>query len=138
MADEKTQTIKKILIVEDETYIRDLYVQILLKEGYLVDSASDGEEAYVKISKKEYDLILLDIILPKIDGLQVLEKLKKESIKISAPVVLLTNLSQEVVVAKAVDYGVRGYMVKSDLTPQDIINEVRGYLNGEHVRTQLK
>lgn len=142
MADQKIQSAgwrtKKILVVEDEEYIRDLYVQILQKEGYLVDSASDGEEAYVKISKKEYDLILLDIILPKIDGLQVLEKLKKESKKISAPVVLLTNLSQEVVVAKAVDYGVRGYMVKSDLTPQDIINEVRGYLNGEHVRTQLK
>ena len=138
MADQKIQSTKKILVVEDEEYIRDLYVQILRKEGYLVDSASDGEEAYMKMSKKEYDLILLDIILPKIDGLQVLEKLKKESKTISAPVVLLTNLSQEVVVAKAVDYGVRGYMVKSDLTPSDILTEVRGYLNGERVRTQLK
>ena len=138
MADQKTQSTKKILVVEDEEYIRDLYVQILQKEGYLVDSASDGEEAFMKMSKKEYDLILLDIILPKIDGLQVLEKLKKESKKITAPVVLLTNLSQEVVVAKAMNYGVRGYMVKSDLTPSDILTEVRGYLNGEHVRTQLK
>ena len=138
MADQKTQSTKKILVVEDEEYIRDLYVQILQKEGYLVDSASDGEEAFMKMSKKEYDLILLDIILPKIDGLQVLEKLKKESIKITAPVVLLTNLSQEVVVAKAMNYGVRGYMVKSDLTPSDILTEVRGYLNGERVRTQLK
>ena len=138
MADQKTQSTKKILVVEDEEYIRDLYVQILQKEGYLVDAATDGEEAYMKISKKEYDLILLDIILPKIDGLQVLEKLRKEAKKISAPVVLLTNLSQEGVVAKAMDYGVRGYMVKSDLTPSDILTEVRGYLNGEHVRTQLK
>ena len=138
MADQKTQSTKKILVVEDEEYIRDLYVQILQKEGYLVDAATDGEEAYMKISKKEYDLILLDIILPKIDGLQVLEKLRKEAKKISAPVVLLTNLSQEVVVAKAMDYGVRGYMVKSDLTPSDILTEVRGYLNGEYVRTQLK
>ena len=138
MADQKTQSTKKILVVEDEEYIRDLYVQILQKEGYLVDAATDGEEAYMKISKKEYDLILLDIILPKIDGLQVLEKLRKEAKKISAPVVLLTNLSQEVVVAKAMDYGVRGYMVKSDLTPSDILTEVRGYLNGEPVRTQLK
>ena len=137
MADQKIQSTKKILVVEDEEYIRDLYVQILQKEGYLVDSASDGEEAFMKMSKKEYDLILLDIILPKIDGLQVLEKLKKESKKITAPVVLLTNLSQEVVVAKAMNYGVRGYMVKSDLTPSDILTEVRGYLNGEHVRTQL-
>ena len=78
MADQKIQSTKKILVVEDEEYIRDLYVQILQKEGYLVDSASDGEEAFMKMSKKEYDLILLDIILPKIDGLQVLEKLKKE------------------------------------------------------------
>ena len=138
MADQKTQSTKKILVVEDEEYIRDLYVQILQKEGYLVDAATDGEEAYMKISKKEYDLILLDIILPKIDGLQVLEKLRKEAKKISAPVVLLTNLSQEVVVAKAMDYGVRGYMVKSDLTPSDILTEVRGYLNSEPVRTQLK
>src|SRR3990167_10079542 len=119
MTDQKIKATKKILVVEDEEYIRDLYVQLLQKEGYLVESAVDGEEAYMKMSKKDYDLILLDIILPKIDGLQILEKFKKEKKELSSPVVLLTNLSQEVVVAKAVDYGVRGYMVKSDLTPYD-------------------
>ncbi|OGK35938.1 hypothetical protein A3A93_05820 [Candidatus Roizmanbacteria bacterium RIFCSPLOWO2_01_FULL_38_12] len=138
MTDQKIKAAKKILVVEDEEYIRDLYVQLLQKEGYLVESAVDGEEAYMKMSKKDYDLILLDIILPKIDGLQILEKFKKEKKELSSPVVLLTNLSQEVVVAKAVDYGVRGYMVKSDLTPYDILREVDGYLNGKHVNTQLK
>lgn len=120
---------KKILIVEDEDYLRELYVQILGDEGYLVEAASDGEVAYEKLSTTTYDLVLLDIILPKMDGIQLLEKLKKES-KEAGPIVLLTNLGQDLIIAKAMDYEVRGYMVKSDYTPEEIVKEVKGYLDG--------
>ncbi|PIZ66495.1 hypothetical protein CO051_04065 [Candidatus Roizmanbacteria bacterium CG_4_9_14_0_2_um_filter_39_13] len=130
--------VKKIIVVEDEEYLRDLYIQILQEEGFSVDSAEDGEIGFDKLSKNTYDLVLLDVILPKMDGLQILEKLSKLS-KISFnKIVLLTNLGQDLVVAKAVDYGVRGYMIKSDYTPEEIINEVKGYLGNEEVKSALK
>ncbi len=130
-------TPKYILVVEDETYLRDLYVQILEKEGYIVDKAADGEEAYLKLEKKQYDLILLDIILPKMDGLQVLEKLKNESKAVTGSIVLLTNLSQELVISKAVGLGVRGYIVKSDMTPEQIVQEVKEYLENKQGKNPL-
>ncbi|MDP4011751.1 MAG: response regulator [Candidatus Roizmanbacteria bacterium] len=130
--------VKKIIVVEDEEYLRDLYIQILQEEGFSVDSAEDGEIGFDKLSKNTYDLVLLDVILPKMDGLQILEKLSKLG-KISFnKIVLLTNLGQDLVVAKAVDYGVRGYMIKSDYTPEEIINEVKGYLGNEEVKSALK
>lgn len=119
---------QKILIVEDEADLRNLYVQILQKAGYEVDQAIDGEEGYMKLSKKSYDLILLDIILPKIDGLQMLDKLKADSKPVAGKVILLTNLSQDLVISKAVDYGISGYMVKSDMTPDQIVKEVKNVL----------
>lgn len=128
---------KKILIIEDEVTLRELYVQILIKEGYSVESASNGDEGYKLLSEKSYDLVLLDIILPKMDGLQILEKFKQEGKQISGAVVLLTNLSQDLVLSKAKEFGVRGYMVKSDLTPAEILTEVKGYLENKEVKTAI-
>ncbi len=132
------QIAKKIIIVEDEQYLRELYIQILKQEGYDVDSAEDGEQGFEKLSKNQYDLVLLDVILPKMDGLQILEKLSKISERKFANTVLLTNLGQDLVVAKALDYGVRGYMIKSDYTPEEMINEVKGYLDNGEVKSALK
>ncbi len=123
--------------MEDEEYLRDLYVQILTQDGYEVEQAVDGDEALKKLCNEEYDLILLDIILPKVDGLQVLEKCKKDAKSIHGKVVLLTNLSQDLVISKAIDYGVRGYMVKSDLTPPEILAEVKSYLETGKGKTSL-
>jgi len=128
---------KSIIVIEDEKELRELYVQILQQQGYDVDSAVDGEEGYSKLSKKAYDLILLDIILPKMDGLHILEKFKQESKPIASSVVLLTNLSQDLVISKAVDHGVRGYIVKSDMTPPQIVEEVKGYLENKDVKTKI-
>lgn len=129
---------KKILIIEDEETLRDLYVQILTKEGYAVDSAQDGDEGYKLLIKNSYDLVLLDIILPKMDGLQILEKFKQEGKGVAGSVVLLTNLSQDLVLTKAKEFGVRGYMVKSDLTPAEILAEVKGYIENKEVKTAIK
>ncbi len=129
---------KKVLIIEDEDTLRELYVQILTKDGYAVDSAQDGDEGYKLLSKNSYDLVLLDIILPKMDGLQILEKFKQEGKEIAGGVVLLTNLSQDLVLAKARELGVRGYMVKSDLTPPEILTEVKGYIENKEVKTSIK
>ena len=126
---------KTIIVVEDEVDLRNLYVQILEKEGYAVDQAADGEEAYTKISNKQYDLVLLDIILPKIDGLQVLDKLKSNSKPLPHKIVLLTNLSQELIISKAMGYGIAGYIVKSDVTPDQIVKEIKDYLESNSKKT---
>ena len=132
------QIAKKIIVVEDEQYLRELYIQILQQEGYSVDSAEDGDIAFEKLSKNQYDLVLLDVILPKMDGLQILEKLSKMGDRKFDNTVLLTNLGQDLVVAKALDYGVRGYMIKSDYTPEEMINEVKGYLENSAVKSALQ
>jgi DNA-binding response OmpR family regulator len=121
---------KKLLIVEDDQYLRELYIDILEDEGYDVDHAADGEEAYEKIHSGGYDLVLLDIMLPKMDGLKILEKIKNEtpSVTPNKAIVILSNLGQETAVADAVARGAVGYMIKSDFTPDQVIAKVREFL----------
>lgn len=121
---------KTILVVEDEQNLQDLYAQYLRGEGYTVDVAGDGNTAYEKMKSATYSLVLLDIMLPEMDGLQVLEKLKKDGAfdPSTQSVVLLTNLGQDTLVAKALTLGIRGYLVKSDYSPDQLLTEIKGYL----------
>ncbi len=121
---------KKILIVEDDQYIRELYVEILEEEGFYVEHASDGEDGYQKIFHGGYDLVLLDIMLPKMDGLAILDKIKNETppMNHNRAVIVLSNLGQETTIAKAMKLGAQGYMIKSDFTPAQVINKVKEYL----------
>lgn len=122
---------KKILIVEDEKDLRDLYIDILQREGYDVTGASDGEEGYMLMHKGGYDLVLLDIMMPKMDGFEILEKLKNTPPqKPNRAIVILTNLVQDMNMPQIVRYGVRDYIVKSDNTPDQIIKKVKDALYG--------
>ncbi len=124
-------TPKKILIVEDELFIRELYVSVLQEGGYNIDQAADGEEAFNAMHKGGYDLVLLDIRLPKMDGISVLEKLQTEvPLLPNKAVVLLTNLDQELTIAKGVSMGVRGYLIKSQINPGQLKKEVETFLSG--------
>ena len=120
----------KILIVEDEQYMRDLYIELLKEEGYEVEAAEDGEKEYEMISNNAYDLVLLDLVMPKMSGIAVITKLKDENKPITGfpKIVILTNLGQDSVIAHAVTLGVRGYIIKSDVTPDKILKEVKDYL----------
>lgn len=119
---------KKILIVEDEEYLRDLYVQILQDEGYSVDIARDGQEGYEKMRANGFDLVLLDVMLPKIDGLTILERLHNEHKQTNKKVILMTNLGQDSIIARALALGVQGYLVKSDYTPDQLLQEITSNL----------
>jgi len=118
---------KKILIVEDDQYLRELYVEILEEEGFYVEHAQDGETGYQKIFHGGYDLVLLDIMLPKMDGLSILDKIKNETppMNPNRSIIVLSNLGQETTVAKALTLGANGYMIKSDYTPAQVINKVK-------------
>lgn len=118
----------KILIVEDDDFLREVYVETLTDEGYIIESAIDGEEGMQKIKQGGYDLVLLDIVMPKIDGLSVIKKINSEGVKPNnKKVIFLTNLDKDEEIKEALALG-DGYLIKSQLTPGDLIREVKLYL----------
>src|SRR3990167_5045944 len=119
----------KILIVEDDRFLRELYQELLTDEGFVVEVAEDGEEGLTKMSEGGYDLVLLDILLPKRDGLDILRELKKSApAQPNGPVVLLTNLGQDSIVKEGFQLGAQSYLIKSALTPDQVLHEVRTIL----------
>jgi len=120
---------KRILVVEDDELLRNLYVETLRCEQYDVEVAIDGDEALGKMKNGGYDLVLLDIILPKQSGLDVMNQLKKDPpVKVNKVVLFLTNLDKSEERKEALTLG-HGYLIKSQITPGDLINEVKVYLN---------
>lgn len=115
---------QKILIIEDDRALQSALVEALAQEGYETASAFDGEEGIQKSEMEKPDLILLDLILPKKDGYEVLAELKKGS-SANTPVLILTNLEEIDNVQKALDLGAKTFMVKSDFSLKDIIGKIR-------------
>lgn len=121
------QIMAKILIVEDDEFIRDIYLETLKSKGYAVDIALDGKEAYDKIKSSAYDLILLDIILPKITGLELVKKLNTEGINLKSSVIFTTNSDEEKDLDEAITLGA-GYIIKSNLTPDQFTKRIDEFL----------
>ncbi len=120
---------KRILIVEDDQLLREFYQELLQEEGYFVDVAADGDTALKKIQQNEFNLVMLDIMLPKKDGLQILRDLKITPPKTRGVAILvLTNLGQDAVIRNAFELGAKGYLIKSALNPDQVLAEVRNYL----------
>lgn len=123
----------KILIVEDDKFLRDLIIRKLKSEGYEVIFAVDGEEALKKIKEEKPNLILLDLILPGIDGFEILKQVKSDSsekIK-DIPVIILSNLGQRDDVEKGINLGAVDFLIKAHFTPAEIVDKVRQVLKGE-------
>ncbi len=121
---------ERILVVEDDQFLRELYDELLREEGYAVDLAADGQEGLDKASAGGYNLVLLDIMLPKVDGLEVLRQLKVSPPKQpNGPVVLLTNLGQDSIIKEGFSLGASGYLIKSAMNPDQVLNEVKVFLN---------
>ncbi|MCR4263397.1 MAG: response regulator [Candidatus Roizmanbacteria bacterium] len=120
---------KRILVVEDEEFLRDLYVRILKGERYTVDQAKDGAEAFTALQEGGYDLVLLDIMLPILNGLDVLKKLSKVAPKKeNKSILILTNLDEDIAVAEGISYGVKGYLLKNTTSTADLRQVVRKYV----------
>ncbi|MCL4387173.1 MAG: response regulator [Patescibacteria group bacterium] len=121
---------QRILVVEDDQFLRELYEELLTDEGYEVEVAADGDEGLTKASTGGYQLVLLDIMLPKRDGLEILRQLKDNPPKEqNGPVVLLTNLGQDAIIKEGFDLGAVGYLIKSAMTPDQVLHEVGTFLN---------
>lgn len=118
----------KILIVEDNQYLRDLYKEVLEGEGYTVHVAVDGEEGATLAQKGGYSLIYLDIMMPKLDGLGFLKKIKETPADVkNGAVVMLTNLGYDTVLDEAMRVGATAYLVKSEITPDTIVETAKKY-----------
>lgn len=113
----------KILIIEDEESLVDLLVAKLQKEGYEVEAALDGEKGFKKIASFEPNLILLDIVMPKMDGYEVLEKMSEE--KISIPVIIISNSGQPVEIEKTTKLGAVDHLIKTEFSATDVLEKVK-------------
>lgn len=123
---------KKILVIEDDIFLREIYTEILSKQGYVVEAAEDGEKGLAKIKEGGWDLVLLDIIMPAMSGVDVMHKLHKDpnfqSTNFYKKLVFLTNLDNDQGIKDALKMS-DGYLIKSQLTPGDVVNEVKLYLD---------
>jgi len=120
----------KILIVEDDPLISRLYQKIFTFEKYEVELAADGEEGLVKARNYKPTVILLDVMMPKLNGLQVLERLKADTETKDTPVVMLTNLAGEKDAETALSKGAVKYIIKSEHEPKEVANMVKEILTG--------
>ncbi len=120
----------KILLVEDDVNLREIYAARLSAEGHSVVSASDGEEALAKAIKDKPELVLLDIMMPKISGFDVLDILRSTPATKNIRVVMLTALSQSDDRTRGEKLGVDRYLVKSQITLEDVVETIRDVLGG--------
>ncbi len=122
---------KKILIVEDETFIADLYSRQLTNEGFAVSVANDGVSGLKTLEGQPFDLLLLDIMLPGMNGLELLKEWKSKNPGKPLQVLLLTNLGQDAVIKEGFALGASGYLIKASYTPAQIVTEVKNALAGK-------
>jgi DNA-binding response OmpR family regulator len=121
---------KKVLLVEDDPFLSGMYQTKLKLEGFDVTVAMDGEEALSKLDQANYDIALLDIMMPKLNGFEVLKEIRKSSNpKLAAvPVIMLTNLGQKTDIEQGLLLGANDYIVKANFTPKEVMEKIRNLI----------
>ena len=120
----------RILIIEDDPLMSRMYQKIFTFEGYEVDLADNGADGLEKVRSQKPNLILLDIMMPEMDGFAVLHELKKDPDTKDCEVIMLTNLSDNDAYRKAVQLGANGFLIKIETPPEKLIEEVEKHLHG--------
>jgi len=118
----------KVLIVDDDQFISDMYVLKFKEAGFEVEAASEGTAALEHVKKESPDLVLLDIVLPNMDGFDILKALAKEKLLASTKVVLLSNLGEKKDIEKGLALGAIDYIVKAHHTPSEVVTKVETIL----------
>ena len=124
--------IKSILVVEDDRFIGEMYVRSLKREGYDVDWVVDGHDGLVTVVNKQYDLMLLDIMLPEMRGIDILNALRgngEDKIP-NTKVIVLTNFDQDTESRMAMQHNVDAYLIKADITPHKLLDIIKQLDNG--------
>ena len=120
-----------VLVIEDERFISELYTRALEKAGYIVASVADGEEALKQAVNNHYDVILLDIMLPTMNGVDLLYKMKDEHVQpaMTSKIIITTNLDQKEETRAKIEKMADGYLIKAEITPKELVNYVGQVLN---------
>ena len=119
---------QKILIIEDDSFLQGLASRKLQSQGYEISIATDGEQGFKVLEKNMPDMILLDLLLPNIDGFEFLKRMRDNDKWKNIPVIVFSNLSEEKDMKKAMDLGVKEYMIKANFTLDELTNKVKGFL----------
>lgn len=119
---------RKILIIEDEELMVRMYSKLFAFEGYEISNATDVILGLQQAQDAPPDLIILDIMMPKMNGIEVLESLKKNPATRNIPVVMLTNLGNDETLKQSLQLGAVGYLVKSQITNETLVSEIKKYL----------
>ncbi|OGC70720.1 hypothetical protein A2415_03730 [candidate division WWE3 bacterium RIFOXYC1_FULL_39_7] len=122
---------KKILLVEDNVNLSDMYAEILRDEGYEVVTVDDGVEAEELIKNESWDLLLLDIMLPKLDGISILTDMVKENKINGRPVIIISNVNEQDLVQQCLNLGVKDFMVKAEISLDLLLKKISDYLSNE-------
>lgn len=120
---------KNILLIEDDPFLIDIYSTKLEADGFEIEVAKNGEEALTKLKEKKPDLVVLDIVLPRLDGWEVLAKIKEDPERKDLKVILLSNLGQKEEVEKGLALGAIRYLIKAHHTPTEVVEEIKKCLS---------
>ena len=120
---------KKILLVEDDPFISEMYSTKFEKQGYACEVAMTGKDGLAKAKESMPDVVLLDILIPEMDGFEVLSALKKDQATSAIPVMMLTNLGQKEDIEKGKALGAVSYIVKAHFTPQEVVDKVKSIIS---------
>ncbi|MDI6602657.1 MAG: response regulator [Patescibacteria group bacterium] len=129
---------KTILLIEDDPFLIDTYTLKLKEAGFSVEVATDGKQGLKKLAEKKFDLLILDIVLPQIDGWEILEKIKDLRFKIkeleNLKIMVLSNLGQKEEVEKGIRLGAAKYLIKAYYTPSEVVEEIKKILTNDDNR----
>src|SRR3989344_5986318 len=118
----------QILLVEDDPFLVDIYKTSLEEAGFKVEIATEGDEALRKLKEKRPDLLVLDIVLPQINGWEIIKEIKKEENLKDLKIIILSNLGQKTEVEKGLSLGATKYLIKAHYTPREVVEEVKKIL----------
>jgi len=119
---------KKILLVEDDPLIIDIYTTKLKESGFQTETASDGETALKKLKEENFDLLILDMVLPRLTGFELLKKIREDKGFKELKVLILSNLGQEADINLAKKLGVSKYLIKANFIPSEVVEEIKKIL----------
>ena len=114
----------KILLVDDDAFLRDMYATKFTEKGFVIDAAETAESALSKLHANQYDVVLLDMIMPGMSGVDLLKHIRSEKLGGTPTCIMLTNQSEENDRKSALEAGAAGYIVKAELIPSEVVTEV--------------
>lgn len=119
---------QKILLVDDDQFLLDMYSLKFKESGFDIDVAMSGQEALDKIKQNKYSVILLDIVMPTLDGFEVLQRIKKDNLAEGAIIIVLSNLGQKEDIERGMQLGAQDYVIKAHFTPREVVEKVNQHL----------